>query len=151
MYLTRKNTILFVVGILLAMLIVAPIVFFTLRSGKADPKENNKINDKAGILENQVPVGVPKVVKTQEEIWTEYDKNINTLLTLVNTSEESPEVILSKVEAGFFDIFVPTDKKDLHFQTFLQIQQTKLDGNIDSKEKLREYMVPLLTALLNRD
>ena len=137
MCLIRKNTIVLIGGVLAAMLVVASAVFLVLRS------------DKLLEIDNLTPALKP--ARTQEEIWTEYAKNINRLLVMVNNSEESAEIILGKVGAGFFDIFVPTEKKDLHIQTLLKIQKLKSDGSIDSREKMREYMVPLLSALLERN
>lgn len=153
MYFTRKNNIIFVVGVLIAMLIIAPVLFFVLHPEKKVKKENNKISvaeNQASYAEKKAPFDAQKPVRTQEEIWTGYEKNINTLLNLVNSSEEDTKVILDKVETGFFDIFVPNQKKDLHIQTLLQIQKLKSSGSIDSKEKMREYIVPLLTALLQK-
>ena len=156
MYLTRKNTILLIGGVLTVMLIVAPILFFILRNGDSLPAGRQDAKNE-NVLENQAPVTQPQVLpkeqkptRTQDEIWMEYTKNINDLLNLVNTSEESVEVILFKMEAVFLSITVPGEERDLYLKTFLQIQKLKSDGTIDNKEKLREHIVPLLSALLDR-
>lgn len=142
MYLTRKNNNLFIGGILLTIFVVVPVLFFVLYTKKSN---------EAFYIPQKTPFEERKPARAQEEIWIDYKKNINQLLSLINSSDENIDVILSEVEAGFFDIFVPTKKKDLHIQTLLQIQKIKSNSDIDSQEKLQEYIVPLLNALLDKN
>ncbi len=133
------------VGGLISLIILVLTLLFLLDfySEKYDAEASEKvqpISDSA--------VDESKVLRSQEEISEEYRQNIGELLETLQIMEGSSEEIFSKAEAGFFDILVPTDLRDLHIQTLLKIQKMEDEEMFVDKEALRNRLIPLLITLL---
>ena len=150
----RKNIILFIFGIGLSLLLT--IWFLRILFKPAAKNIKNNTGSLATVLSNtnsdkkQPPFDEEKIIRTQEEIRIEYEKNISVLLETTRLTEGSISEILAQTEASFFDIFVPNDKRDLHIQTLLEIQKLKREETFNGAEELKIRLIPLLEALLKK-
>ena len=120
-------------GLALAVLAVILLLSFFIGYGMGGEK---KTSEKAKTDEN---AGAEvKILRSQEEIAVSYKGSMERLSGRLEEAKDKGEIV-SIVSSGFFDIYVPTDLRDLHLQKMLEafklMERADLTGE-ETKEKI---------------
>ncbi len=136
-------------GFLLILIFVLSWLFVWTRS--RDDKDKTDTQTPPAQGEN-VKTEEARPARTQAEIIPEYNRNMKQLLETIQAMEGTKEEIFSRAEAGFFNIYVPNDLKDLHIQTLLEIQKLA-DKPKESADAgvVKERLSSLLNNLLEKN
>jgi len=147
-YFANKKSKLFILGIFV-VIAAAGVLLYLLFNNKKGEDFSKKSTPKEQVINGSTVK--TKVLKSQEEIWPEYKENIGKLLETIEVMEGDSEAILQKTEAGFLNIFVPNDLREMHINTLLEIQTIDQFEYFKDPEALRSKIIPLLSKLLEQE
>ncbi len=105
----------------------------------------NKKTDKSQETGSQSNAEV-KILRSQEEITASYKEYMNRLIERLQKAE-SREDVVGISQNMFFDVYVPTDLKDMHVQKMLETNKLIEDITLDA-EQLKEKLIYIINELL---
>lgn len=124
--------------IFLVILALAFFVGYSLGDYGNTDKDNQETTSQTGLE--------VKILRTQEEIATSYKGSMERAIDRLNKAG-SREDVVSVSENMFFDIYVPTDLRDMHVEKLLEANKLLEDTSLN-KEGLKEKLIYIINELL---
>lgn len=88
-------------------------------------------------------------LRSQPEIIAGYRDNMTNLLGTLDRVDDYQE-ILARANAGFLDIYVPNDMRDLHLRALLDIKRFE-EGSAVSAVELKDFIKTRVEELLRKN
>lgn len=85
-------------------------------------------------------------LRSQEEISNSYKQNMDRAINRLGVLENREEIV-SVSQSSFFDIYVPTDLKDMHLQKMLEVRRLVEQADL-SNDELKEKVIGIFNELL---